>query len=292
MKKFLSTGIRSINPVIIVSLLIFALLYYSEKESAPGPATTGDIRRIISLSPSLTRQIADLGARDRLVGATSLDAPQAGNVPSVGNLIQVDLERILSLRPDIVLASDEDGAVQFTGRIRAAGISVFLFGKNRDGEGIFENYLALARLLGREEAAEAKLKGYKAALAKARGPGPRPRVALFVSHHPLMAVSRASFPGRVIEDAGGTNIFGEGLAPYPIVSAEFIVRLDPDLILSIMPGSEEFFKYLLKDFPGLRVMKQGNIRSIGDDITYYTPADYVRSVAKLSEMLIKEGKRP
>ena len=279
-------------PLLRRCLALAALALYCSPEQG-GPAPLPGAARIVSLSPSISRQIADLGRRELLVGVTSYDDFRRSGVDVVGTLVQPNLEAIIRLRPDIVLVSSEDGPVQNIDRLEEAGVRVFRFGRNRNFRDICDNYLRLAAMLGREAEARKQIARYSGMLDKAggrRSAGSRgkPAVAFFLSHRPLIAASDGSFIAQVIRDAGGACVYSGTRGAYPPVSLESLVEHDPDVIVYMAGDNEgdDFFRRLTRDFGSLRVVRKRNFHIIDPDtIPYYTPADYVKSVALMAEIL-------
>ncbi|HQJ69976.1 MAG TPA: ABC transporter substrate-binding protein [Spirochaetota bacterium] len=269
----------------------FSLYCSPEKEgTAPLPAAP----RIVSLSPSISRQIDDLGRREVLAGVTSYDDFSRTGIEIVGTLVQPNLEAIIRLGPDIVLLSSEDGPVQNIDRLNDAGVRVYRFGRNRNFSDICHNYLRLAAMLGKEPEARKNIARYSGMLDRygtRRRSAKRGRpaaVAFFLSHRPLIAASEGSFIAQVIRDAGGVCVYSGTRGSYPPVSLESLVEYDPDVII-YMAGDDEgndFFSRLSRDFRSLRVVKNGTFYIIDPDtIPYYTPADYVKSVERVAEIL-------
>ncbi len=281
-----------------VTLPLAFSFFCSPEKGQPAPQTP--IARIISLSPSISRQIADLGRRELLAGVTSYDDFRDTGVEIVGTLVQPNLEAIIRLKPDIVLFSSEDGPVQSIDRLEDAGVRMYRFSRNRNFHDICDNYLRLAAMLGREPEAREKIARYSDLLRRTgegRTSGTRripPTVAFFLSHRPLIAASEESFIAQVIRDAGGICVYSGTHGVYPLVSLESLVETDPAVIIS-MAGDDEagaFYRRLSLDFRTLKAMKNRSFYVIDPDtIPYYTPADYVKSVARLAEILDKAAVR-
>jgi iron complex transport system substrate-binding protein len=252
------------------------------------------LARIISLSPSISRQIVDLGRRQLLAGVTSYDDFRNGGIEIVGTLVQPNLEAIIRLRPDIVFLSSEDGPVQSVDRLEDAGVPMYRFGRNRSFRDICDNYLRLAGMIGREPEAREKIARYSDLLKRARERRVSGNlsgllsVAFFLSHRPLITASEGSFIARIIRDAGGLCVYSGTRGAYPLVSLESLVDNDPAVIVS-MAGDDEagaFYRRLSRDFRSLKVVKYRTFYLIEPDtIPYYSPADYVESVARMAEIL-------
>ena len=273
----------------LCAALLAPLFSCLPEKHAPLPA--GPIARIVSLSPSISREIVDLGSGNLLVGVTSYDDMRDTGVEVVGTLVQPNLEKILMLKPDIVLYSSEDGLVQNIDRISGAGVAAYRFGRNRNFADICGNYLTLGGMLGRTTEAVRNADRYRGILAGMKQAGSvagRPLVVFLVSCRPLIAASSDSFIGQVIQDAGGRCAYQGGGRPHPPVSIESLIATDPDVIVAMAGGDDtkDFFRLLAREFSGLKSVSRGRMFEITPDtIPYYTPADYVASVARISRIL-------
>jgi iron complex transport system substrate-binding protein len=282
--------IISLNPMIIFIAIIFFVIYLSDVHTRDRGYTAGEIKRIVSLSPAITREMIDLDSEDLLVGVTSYHPPLKKRVEIVGSLIQPSIEAIISLKPDLILFSMEDNPIQSIERFGATGIATHAFGRNSNFEEICTNYLSLAEILGKKRLAMTRLEHYRRSLKRVKGGDYK--IAVFISHNPLITASGNSYVGHIIKDAGGINCFDGLEVPYPIISTEYIIVKNPDIIISIIEGTENFFKNRLKNFQYIGAIKNNNIYSISPDrIAFYTPGDYVASVREVSEIIQRVVKK-
>lgn len=201
----------------------------------PLPASTS-ARRIVSLGPSSTEILYTLGAGDRIVGRSRWDHWPAAveAIPEAGDAIRPSVERVLALRPDLVVlyaATDNRPAADALTR---AGIPVVALRVDR-----IEQYLAAVRLLGTLSGTEARADSVTAALraelddVRRRVDGAeRPTVFLPVWEAPLMTLGSGSFLSELVEIAGGRNLYGDRTEPSLTISMEDVVRRDPDIVLT------------------------------------------------------------
>jgi len=270
-----------------MSLIILVLFLVSCKEEITHPIPSENkINRIVCLSPSITAQIVDLESSHLVVGVTTYSPPLNHEVEIIGTLTSPNIEKIILLKPDAIIYSIEDAAVQRTEQLKAMGIKLFPFEKNADYKSICENYMKLGHIIGKEELANKKLAFYNKELEEIKTNTAKnqvkPLVAFFVSQEPLIAVSSLSFISGIIDDAGGINIYHNLEKAYPLVSAESLIILKPDIILSIMPDAENFFRKILSRYNMRATELFNNIYSINpDNTTLYTPANYVKSVKEV-----------
>jgi len=194
-------------------------------------------RRIVTIAPNLTEIVADLGALDRLVATvdTSNHPDAARAVPRIGDHQRLDLERLIALRPDVVLVWTHGGTESELEALRRAGLALFKVEPMRLDEvpGAIEKVALLLGLdaVGRERAAA--LRDALAALRAGRPVGAAPVEVFYqVWSEPLMTISDRQLIGDVIALCGGHNVFGT-LAPLvPQVSTEAVLRARPETLLA------------------------------------------------------------
>ena len=292
--KIIFEKIRS-NSVPFLILICLSVFLFLKDEDAETSKTAGKVKRVISLSPAITRQITDLESEHLLVGVTSYHPPLTRKIKIVGTLVRPNIEEIVILKPDIVFVSEEDNGVQFIEMLNATDIAVYTFGRNHSFDSICKNYLKLASILQKSKLAEKKLQYYKKSLNSEPVTWEKPFVALFVSGKPLVGVSNVTYIGKIIKDAGGINSLRLLGAPYPKLSLEHLVNLNPDIVISILyhtGTNSDSLKKSLTDFPKLKVMKRDSIYSLkADNICLYTPGDYVKSVKQVSHIIKMEKRK-
>lgn len=281
--------------------IIMLLAAFSCPACSPGHDVPGNASRVVSLSPSITRQIVDLGMENVLAGVTDRDTPLKKNVPVIGTIVRPNIELIVSLGPDAVICSEEDGAVQNTSGISAAGIRVVKLPANRDFNGLCDNYIRLGKILGAGQTAERKVSSYRAeharllnedvAVKAKKFPVESKRTVFIVSLSPLMTVSGRSFIGNILRDAGLVNAYEGAAVPYPLISSESLSREDPEIIISMMPGAKDYFKMIFRNVK-TRALECGAVFEISPDrVAYYTPADYLAAVVEIRRYAESAGGR-
>jgi iron complex transport system substrate-binding protein len=197
-------------------------------------------QRIVSLAPSITESLYSLGVEDKIVGVTTYCPSYLGNEKEkIGTLLEPNLEKIVSLSPDLVLATAQGNRAQTIAKLRSLRLKVFVLKESKNFSEICQNFLKLAKLVGKTEEAEkiiTEVKG-KISLIKKRLKGePRVRVFWEVGSSPLVTIGKQSFVNELIDFAGGANIFTDLQAPYSIVSKEEVVRRNPEVIILVTMG--------------------------------------------------------
>jgi iron complex transport system substrate-binding protein len=194
----------------------------------PAPA-----QRIVSLLPSLTESVCVLDACDRLIGVDrASNWPESVRaLPRLGGLEDTQIERILALRPDLVLAPV---SLRARGRLESLGLRVLALEPltTADAQRALE---AIAQAIGRPAAAQAAWQSMQVRIdaAATRVPASfRSRRVYFEVAETPYAAGEASFVGELLSQLGLRNIVPAALGPFPRLNPEFVVRSEPDLIIA------------------------------------------------------------
>ena len=194
----------------------------------------GGGRRVVTLVPSFADDVYAIGAGSQLVGVSAFtDAPQTRRLPRVADASSVDTERIVALRPTVVIAIPSQS--RLTEPLRRASIRVVLL-PDDTYQSIFDNLEILGVLTNRERQAKAivaRLQRQTAALvAQTKVYARRPSVFVALGSGPIWTAGAASYIATLITLAGGTNAARDLLTAYGQYSPEALVRHQPDLIVA------------------------------------------------------------
>lgn len=248
-------------------------------------------RRIVSLVPSLTEEIYMLGEEDRLVGVTTYcrRPPEAQRKEKVGTVVEFSVEKVLQLRPEVVLASPlaSRRAIE---KLRRLGIWVEVFPTPRTFEDLCGNFLQLAALLGVEEKALEVLREAKERMERLRvqGRGKSPRVFVQIGANPLFAAGSDSIISEAVRLAGGRNVVTGKTSPW---SREAIIKADPDVILIVTMGvMGERERQVWSKFQGIKAVREGRIYIVDSYVFCSpTPLSFVEAVGQLVRLLHGQG---
>ena len=239
-----------ISPKLITYSILFYLLIllFSCSKKQPRNDQKQHSIRIISLAPSLTETIFYLGKGANLVGRTTeCNFPkEAKKIETVGSFGQPSLEKVLSLKPDIVVATAlADRNIKQT--IEEYGIKFLLLPTDN-----FQNYKDTLKTLGNilncAKLAKQEIRKFNSELKKFQSENSKknkiPKVYLEIWNSPYMTIGKNSFINTMIYYAGGENIFKNVNKGYFNFSLESLIELNPDIIIapSMRKGSEIFIK--------------------------------------------------
>jgi ABC-type Fe3+-hydroxamate transport system substrate-binding protein len=193
--------------------------------------------RVVSLVPSLTESLFALGLGDRVVGVTDWcvhPADAVAALPKVGGTKDTDVDAIVRLAPDLVIANHEENTKRVVERLEGAGLPVWITYPRTVREGA----ALLRELAQRLDAAPAALASVvepvESAVAEAERARPATPVRVFcpIWRGPWMTVGRDTYVHSMIELCGGANVFADRAERrYPVVALEDVVAAAPEVIL-------------------------------------------------------------
>jgi ABC-type Fe3+-hydroxamate transport system substrate-binding protein len=228
------------------------------------------VDRVISLAPNLTEIMFAVGAGASLVGNTTYcDFPaQAKNVEKVGDTLHPNLERIIALRPQVVLVSTASQLEGFTEQLKNHNIEIFITDPH-DLEGVFRSINQVGEIVGKVAEAEnlvAKLRERSAVVESAVSPLPRVRVFYQLSAEPLYTAGRDSFVTDLIKRAGADSVTANVPGAWPKYSGESALAAKPDAIILPTGGSMgEGNSTLAEALRKSPAAQQGKVYKINDD---------------------------
>ena len=220
--------------------------------------------RIISVAPHTTELVFAAGAGKAVVGVSAFsDFPaEAKHIASVGSSAQLDLERIISLRPDLVVAWKSGNAARQIARLRQLGIPVFE-SEPRDFETIATNIERLAVLAGTNTQGKLAANTFRqqlAALSKRYAARTSVRAFYQIWPSPLMTLNHTHLVSQALKLCGAENVFGALPQLVPTISMESVIAADPDVIFISDERAEAGAMW--QRFTQMTAVKKKNIFSV------------------------------
>jgi iron complex transport system substrate-binding protein len=219
-------------------------------------------QRIVSLAPHVTEQLFAAGAGSKVVAISEYSdyPPEALKRPRVASSGNVDVEAVLALKPDLVVAWRLEATAKALKRLETLGLTVFYNEPRRLAQiaGMVE---AMGELAGTAPTARARAASMRAELARLESTyRPQRPVSLFyqIAEKPLMTLSGEHFVADAIALCGGRNVFADAPIIAPVVNIEAVLAADPEAIITAWPAPWH-------KFAGLRAVQAGNLYSVPID---------------------------
>ena len=198
--------------------------------------------RIISLAPSATEMLFAAGAGDRVIATVQFsdEPPAAKRVPRIGDVTAVDMERLVALRPDIVVVWPGGGNLAQIEKIAQLGIALYRQQVNRlaDLPASVRRLGALAADPSVAERAARALEDQLQHLAHEYGGGKHPTVLLEVWNRPVYTVGGTQLMSDALALCGARNVFGDLQGLSAVIDTEAVIARNPDIIVAAAPPSE------------------------------------------------------
>jgi len=226
-------------------------------------------QRIVSLAPSHTETLYALGLGDQVVGVTEYCnyPPEAANKPKIGGFANIDLEQVVGLNPDLVLASTLHIA-EVVPALQERGLTVVVI-EPKTVLGVLDSISTIAHITGQDKAGEllvAQMGQRIEAIQQKLKEVPRPKVFWELGPE-LYTAGPGSFINDLIVLAGGENVAADADSPWPQLSVEVIVLKDPDVIVLADHNYGETATKVKErsGWSDIRAVKEGRIVEITND---------------------------
>jgi len=248
--------------------------------------------RVVSLAPSITEIVFSLKQENRLAGVTQFsDFPhQAQKLPKVGSYVHLDLEKIVSLKPDLCIAIKDGNPVEIVKRLETFGIPVYAVNPvNMDS--VLKAIKEIGNILNAQDQAEllvqdmvSRINHIKAQVLKLSH---RPGVFFQIGISPIVAAGTNTFIHELIVTAGGKNL-SAGDVPYPRFSLEQVLALAPDILIITSMARGAIFQKVKKDWeqwPDLPAVKNKMIYLVDSDIFDRPTLRMVKGLEQLFDLI-------
>ncbi|WP_202319434.1 ABC transporter substrate-binding protein [Archaeoglobus neptunius] len=258
----------------------------------------GHPKRIVSLAPSNTEILFAIGAGDRVVGVTDycnyppevIERKKNGSLVSIGGYSTINIEKIISLKPDLVVASYGNGLENIE-TLRRFGINVIAFDP-RTIEDVMKDIVLIGIATGNYENATKVVRemAYKIEnVTKWVKNKPKVRVAHILWYDPIYVSGKNTFIDEVFTLANGENVFK--FSGWKVVSVEDLIAANPDVIIvssgtGMSGGKDVVYQWVISDdrLKDIKAVKNGRVYVVNADIIdrpSYRLADAVEIIAKL-----------
>lgn len=254
-----------------------------EKESPTGKIVINDDldntitlsaipNKVICLAPNMTEMIYAIGEGNKLIGNTLYgNYPEAAKkVAKVGDMLSIDYEKILKLKPDLIFLTVEGNSKNSYEKLVKLGFKVFV-SNPRNYDGIKKTLVDFGKIFGQEARAESIVtdwnKRYKSIIEKVKK-YPKYTAMFLIGLDPIMLAGKNTFINGLMTTDGLVNITGNSPLNYPIYSREEILKKNPDYILMTGTYNADINKLTetYEEWKFLRAVKKGNVLVLDPDL--------------------------
>ncbi len=230
-------------------------------------------QRIISLAPNITEIIFALNCENRLKGVTlHCDFPiEAKLLPKIGSYVGLDLEKIVSLKPDLCIAIKDGNPKHVIDRLESFGIPVYAVDP-RNLESVMETIIAIGSILGAGERADILVQKMRSRIMHVMDmvarTSYRPRVFFQIGAAPIVSVGTRTYIHELIVLSGGINITA-GDTPYPRFSREQLIALSPEVVIITSMERSDVFDHVLTEWnkwPQIPAVQNKRIYNANSDL--------------------------
>lgn len=271
-----------------------ALVWLPQATLAACPQDTP--KRIVSLAPSVTEVLFAIGAGERVVGVSShSDFPeQARTLPRVGSFLLPNVESVVSVRPDLVIAVPSPGNRDAVRAMERMGIPVLVVGV----DSLVETERAIVRIgecvgaAPRAHQVVDRMRREIESVERRLAGAPTRRVLVVVGRDPLVAAGPLTFVGELVKLAHGQNVAPPG-SRWPTLGPEWVIAADPEVVIDTSMGSEAAGAgavpaQVWAPLRSLRAARQGRIVSRSLDRLLRPGPRLARGVRELAQLIHPE----
>ncbi len=283
--------------LLFISLLLVSTMFVQVAYSAAVVDDVGRVvrlyttpKRIVSTAPSITEILFAIGAGDRVVGRTDFDnyPPEVKNIPSIGGFSTPSYEKILSLRPDLVIVAKSFSKDLFE-KI-AAEVPVMVLDPHtlKDIANDIRKVGLITGYYRNSQAVAFKVESIERAVRAFIGDNKDKKVFFVLWYNPIMSVNKTTFIGQMLDDIKVTNITADLSSPWPMVNPEYLLAKDPDII--IMPKNSMAYAgkpaFLSQEpWKDLKAVKSGNVYYVNDDWVFRPGPRIVYGLMQLAHII-------
>ena len=251
--------------------------------------------RILPLAPNITEILYFIGLGDRVVGVTNYSyyPPEAFKKPKIGSYNNLNVEKIISLSPDIVIGTKDGNMPGTIDLLDQAGIQSFIVNPRKVAD-VIDTIEIIGNVCGVQEKAGELSKDLRERLKIITGnvrDRKKPVVFLQININPIMTVNRNTFHHDLITLAGGINMTGDEPMTYPRISIEELINRKPDIIIiSSMERGGRFEKARLEwlQWKSIPAVQNNRVYLIDSDLIDRPSPRIIEGLEKMAEIIHPE----
>jgi len=273
----------------ILSILLLLIVFFNPAISIAELATK-PAKRIIALSPHGVEMLYAIGAGDRIVATIdTADYPAAAlKIPHIGNFNGIQIEKIVALQPDLIIAWDSGNKSADLNKLKSLGFEIF-YSLPKNIPDIGKELIKIGELTGLKTQAQLvanKINKQHQAIVNRYANKKSVSVFYQLWHDPLRTIGPDNWNESLINDCNGANLFNDTSTPYPIVSLENILTKNPQVI--IIPhhsGEVGVKKEIWKKWQNINAVKNNNIFTIDGDLLHRFTPRAIEGLKRLCEAI-------
>jgi len=286
----------------IILLVCFAVVFYAVlTNGAKSIPQNNACQRIVSLAPNITEIMFELGLGEKIVGTSEFSnyPPAAKQIPRVGALMNPNFEAIVALKPDLVILVDE--MADYKSRFESLGIETLIV-KHDSLDEILDSINIIGDRCGKTAEAEKVVGGLKNKISQIQNAVKNqtpPRVLISLGHDysqdpcskptNITIAGNDGFYSQMIEYAGGQNVY-IGKIPYPVISWESVIMMNPQIIIDIgpvetKPIDAEIMTRQWKNFEQIDAVKNNAVYIFTEDYTAIPGPRFILTLEKIARII-------
>lgn len=255
-------------------------------------------RRIVALAPHIAETLFAAGAGSRVVGTVDYSdyPPAAKQLPRVGGYSRIDLEAIVALKPDLVIAWESGNNMAQADKLRGLGLTVYISQPNRM-EDVARQLERYGQLAGTSAVADAEARRFRerlTALQAANAGKPKVRAFYQIWKAPLTTVGGPQIISDAIRLCGGDNVFGHLKQMAPKVTLEAVIEADPEAIIATgMGDAKPEWLHDWDKWKNMTAVRRDNLFHINPDIMQrHTPRILDGTTKLCAHLDVARSRRP
>ena len=230
-------------------------------------------QRIVALAPHIVEMLFDIGAGDHIVGTVSYaDYPKAAlNIPRIGGYNGIQIEKILELKPDLVIVWQSGNKMSDIEQMEKMGLNIF-YSKPDKIEDVAKELRALGKITDHQAQAEEVANRYSEKLNRLRqqytNVAPM-KVFYQLWPEPMRTINKDTLINQLIDVCQGRNVFSDNPTPYPQISIENVIVAQPEVIILPEQTSEQEIPMIeWHKWPEIPAVKHDRFIGINADLTH------------------------
>jgi iron complex transport system substrate-binding protein len=251
--------------------------------------------RVISTAPHITELLFAAGGGERVVGAMNYsDYPEAARrIPLIGSDAQIDMERVLALRPDLLVVWQTGNTERQLAQLKSLGIPIF-YSEPKKLDDVATSLTRLGQLLGTDGTAQAAARDYRQKIGKLTATyAQRPPVKVFyqIWEKPLFTLNGEHIVSDALRVCGGRNIFAGLKVTAPSVSTEAVLQENPEAIVGGEQHSGQAGINIWKPYKGMLAVQRDNLFMLDSELLVRATPRIADGIAVLCEKLERARRR-